>query len=196
MRHKAAWATCAAIAAIGCGSSDNSGDNNTTPPAPSGTIVSIAVNSSAPTMFLEASETFTAVATYTGGATQTVTGGAWATDASAVAQVDASTGRVVALSNGEATISFDYQGVRGSKHVRVLPNYGGSWDGIGKYTIASCTQTEGFADTNVCGNFGVGQAFRLWAAVHPGRRGRQWLHGARRPRIFEHVLQREPRTEV
>jgi hypothetical protein len=148
------WVWCAAIAAIGCGSS---GGNTQMPPAPSGTIVSIAVTSSAPTMFLGASETFSAVATYTSGATQALTAGAWTTDAPTVAQVD-SAGRVTGVGNGEVTISFDYQGVHGATHIRVLPNYAGSW--LGNYTILSCTPTEGFADQNVCNSFNVGQTFQ------------------------------------
>lgn len=146
----------AAIMTIGCGGGGNAG-NDQMPPAPSGTIVSIAVTSSAPTLFLGATETFSAVATYTSGATQTLTGGAWTTDAPAVATVDG-TGRATGVANGEVTISIDDQGVRGSKHVRVLPNYGGSW--IGNYTVVSCTPTEGFADQNVCGNFNAGQTLQ------------------------------------
>jgi hypothetical protein len=141
---------CAAIAAIGCGSS---GGNNQPPPAPSGTIVSIAVTSSSPMMFLGVTETFSAVATYTSGATQAVTGGTWTTNAPAVAPVDA-VGKVTAAGNGEATISVDYQGVHGSTHVRVLPNYGGNW--AGSYTVVSCTQTE---QIDFCGSFNVGQTF-------------------------------------
>jgi len=145
----------AAIAATACGSSGD--NNNAAPPAPSGTIVSIAVNSSGPTLFLGASETFTAVATYTGGGTQTLTGGAWSTDAPAVAVVD-SIGRVTTITNGEVTISVDYQGTHASKHVRVVPNYGGTW--LGNYTIVSCTPTGGFVDKNLCGSFTVGQTFQ------------------------------------
>lgn len=151
------FAACAAaVMTLGCGGGGNAG-NEPLPPAPSGAIVSIAINSSAPTVFLGATETFSAVATYTSGATQTVTGGAWTSDAPAVVGVDGR-GQVIGLANGEATISIDYQGVRGSKHIRVLPNYGGSW--IGNYTVVSCTNTEGFADQNVCGNFNVGQTFQ------------------------------------
>lgn len=146
------------IVTIGCGSSGSSdSNNNAMPPAPSGTIVSIAVNSSGPTLFLGASEIFTAVATYTSGATQTLTTAAWSTDAPAVALVD-SAGHVTTVSNGEVTIAADYQGMHASKHVRVLPNYAGIW--IGNYTIVSCTATDGFADKNLCGSFNVGQTFQ------------------------------------
>jgi len=155
VRHGSTLVLAAAIYAIGCGSSG--GTNNAAPPAPSGTVASIAVNSSGPTLFLGASETFTAVATYTSGATQAVTGGAWSSDAPAVALVD-STGRVTSATNGEVTISVDFQGTRGSKKVRVLPNYGGNW--LGNYTIVSCTPTDGFVDKNLCGNFNVGKTFQ------------------------------------
>ena len=149
MRRTAA-AALVAITAIGCGSNST----NAMPPAPSGTIVSIAVNSSAPTLFLGATETFAAVATYTSGATQTLTGGAWTTDTPAVALVD-SVGRVTTVTNGEATISVDYLGMHASKQVRVLPNYAGSWSGF--YTIVSCTPTDGFAAKNLCDSFNIGQ---------------------------------------
>lgn len=141
------------IAATGCGS-----DSSSLPATPSGSVVSVAVNSSAPTMFLGGSETFIAVATYSGGESQTVTGGAWSTDTPSVAQVEVQSGRVVAVANGNATISVTYQGLHGSKQIRVLPNYGGNW--LGNYFIASCTQTEQFADQNVCGSFNVSQAFQ------------------------------------
>ena len=148
-------AAIAAISAANCGGSSSS----TAPPAPtpSGTIVSIAVNSSGPTLFLGSAETFTAVATYTSGETQTLAGGIWSSDAAAVAVVD-SAGRVTSVTNGDVTISVEYQGMRASKHIRVLPNYGGTW--VGNYIIVSCTQTEGLADQNLCGTFTVGQAFQ------------------------------------
>jgi hypothetical protein len=155
VRRTATFVLSAAIAAASCGGSGGGASN--APPAPSGTIVSITVNSSGPTLFLGSAETFTAVATYTSGATQTLIGAAWSTDAPAVAFVD-SAGHVTTVANGEVTISAEYQGTRGSKRLHVVPNYGGTW--VGNYTIDSCTQTEGFADKDLCATFAVGQTFQ------------------------------------
>jgi hypothetical protein len=139
----------------GCGKSGGSGSSTPPPPsAPSGTVVSIAVNSSGPTMSLGASEGFTAVATLSDGSTVPLGVGTWSSDTPDVLLVD-STGTVIALKNGQATISLSYQNVRGSKTVRVVPNYAGVWSG--KYTVTSCVQTEGFIDTNLCAQFPVGQ---------------------------------------
>ncbi|MFI5178312.1 MAG: hypothetical protein ACHQO8_07105 [Vicinamibacterales bacterium] len=141
----------AIIAGAGCGSS---GGGTTLPPAPSGTVVSIQVNSQGPTIFLGAPETFTAIATYSSGGTQAITGGLWGTDNPAIAIADA-TGKVIPQGNGNVTVFVDFQGVRGTKAMRVLPSYAGTW--LGNYTVASCTQTGGFADQNLCAQLSPGQ---------------------------------------
>jgi hypothetical protein len=145
-----------AMIAAACGS--GGGTTTASPPAPSGTVVAIAVGSTGPTVFLGTPETFTAVATLSTGATENLAVGAWSSSAPSIAIVETGTGKVTSVANGEVTVSVDYQGVRGSKTVRVVPNYGGNW--FGMYVVTSCTQTDGFSDTNVCSGFPVGQTFQ------------------------------------
>ncbi len=92
-------------------------------------------------------ETFTATATRSDGSTQAVTSGQWSSDASAVATVDGA-GSVTAVSPGDATISVDFSGVRGSKRIAVRANYQGRWSG--NYIVNSCADTQGFAAAGAC----------------------------------------------
>jgi hypothetical protein len=154
IRHRAVCAIGTLAFAVGCGGGGGGGSSAVLPAAPSGTVVSIQVTSSGPAVFLGTPETFSAIATYSSGGTQTIVGGVWSTDNGTIAIVDA-TGKFIPEGNGEVTVFIDFQGVRGSKKIRVLPNYAGLW--IGSYTVTSCTQTDGFADGNLCSNF-VGQA--------------------------------------
>lgn len=119
---------------LGCGKSP------TRPSSPSGGGT-ITVKSSSDLLHLGASETFTAMLTTASGTTQTVSVGTWGSDAPTVAQVDGS-GQVTGIASGEATIFVDAQGVRGTKRIRILPNYQGSW--IGSYVIESCSSTGQF----------------------------------------------------
>jgi len=109
---------CATVlTAASCGSS---------PAAP--TVKVIAVQSSSGQLFLGVVEAFSAQETLSDGTTRAVTTGTWSSDAPAVASVD-STGRVTGKASGTATIIVDADGVRGTKLIRVLPNFGGSWSG-------------------------------------------------------------------
>jgi hypothetical protein len=140
----------------GCGG----GNNGSTPPpiAPSGTVVSIAVSSSGSSVYLGGVETFTATATLSTGGTQSLLVGTWSTSSAAIATVDSTTGKVTGVANGTVTISLDYQGVRGSKSVRVVPFYAGNW--AGSYIVSGCTQAQGFSDTNQCSNFPIGKSLQ------------------------------------
>ena len=149
----AAWVVALTALGAGCG-----GGGSTLPAAPSGTVVSIAVASSGATIYMGASEVFTAVATYSSGGSETIRTGAWSTDAPSIATVELGTGKVTGVGSGNVTVSVDYQGVRGSRTVRSQPNYSGVWNADSTlpnmgYTVTSCDQTEGFADANVCSNF-------------------------------------------
>jgi hypothetical protein len=95
-----------------------------------------------------ATETFTASATLSDGSTRAVTGGVWGGDAPFVASVEAGTGRVTGVGSGMVTIFVDAEGRRGTKLVRGLPNYQGTWSG--SYFVTSCSQTGAFALTDVC----------------------------------------------
>lgn len=145
------------FAMVGCG-----GSSPTAPATP--TATSITVNSTSTHLFLGNSETFTATVTLSNGSTQTLTSGTWSSDASGVATVVAGTGAVTAVGSGEVTIIVDAQGVRGTKRMRVLPNYQGIW--VGTYTVDSCTQTGDFIDGNLCGTTFVVGTNTLQAAVN------------------------------
>jgi hypothetical protein len=134
---------------INCGGSNPA-------PVPSPTTTSVTVNSSASQLFLGASEVFSATATLSNGSTAQVTGAVWSSDAPNVAQVESATGRVTGVASGNANVSVDYQGLRGTKLIRVLPNYQGTW--LGTYLIGTCTETLDFQTTGFCAAvFPVGQ---------------------------------------
>lgn len=111
---------------------------------PSPTPTSIAVHSSGATLFLGANETFTATITFSDGSTASVTAGTWSTDAATIATVD-STGKVTGRASGSVTVIVDASGVRGTKTIRILPNYTGSWKGA--YGIGNCRALGSMAFT-------------------------------------------------
>jgi hypothetical protein len=121
-----------------------------TPTAPSTpTATSITVASTGTSLFLGATETFTATVTLSNGTTQALTGGTWSSDATGVATVVGTTGAVTGISSGEVTVIVDAQGVRGTKRIRVLPRYQGIW--FGNYTVNTCAQTGDFIAADLCG---------------------------------------------
>ena len=133
------------VAAVlaGCGGSSPSG-----PSTPSVTPQSINVGSSSDRIFIGASETFTATATMSDGSTRSITG-VWGTDAPGVATAEGATGRVTGVGSGMVTVFVDSQGRRGTKLIRGLPNYQGTWSG--SYAVRSCTQSGQVAQANLCG---------------------------------------------
>src|SRR5262245_54838336 len=111
---------------IGCGCVLASCGSSSSPKTPStDSVVWIEVNSTNGQVLMGASETCSATAVRSDGSSQTVTGVAWSSDAPAVATVNAATGSVSGVKSGNATISADYQGLRGSKLIAVRPNYAG-----------------------------------------------------------------------
>jgi hypothetical protein len=121
--------------------------NKGNPTNPTPVVQSIIVNSSSDMLFIGTSETFTATATASDGSSIAVVGGVWGSDSPSVATVDAS-GRVTIEGSGMATIFVDYQGRRGSKLIRGLPNYQGAWSG--SYYITSCSNSGDFASAKFC----------------------------------------------
>lgn len=107
-----------------------------TPTAP--TATSITIQSSSALLFLGVTEAFQAVITFSDGSTQTVTTGTWNTDAPAIATVDG-TGHVTGVASGNVTIAVDAMGVHGTKAIRVLPNYGGTF--TGNLLLVNCSST-------------------------------------------------------
>lgn len=105
-------------------------------------VQSIAVISSSDMLYIGASETFTAVATMTDGSSKAVIEGVWSGDNPSVAMVEVTTGQVTIVGSGMVTISVTYSGKTGSKTIRGLPNYQGTWSG--RYYIVSCNATGDF----------------------------------------------------
>jgi len=108
------WLVCLAVLA-GCG-----GDGPTPPTAPGRFGVTSITVTGSDLLLVGASETFTAA-----GDTRVITAPRWGSDAPGVATVDPATGRVTAVGTGTATIFVDAYGIRGTKLVRTLPNFGG-----------------------------------------------------------------------
>lgn len=134
------------VAVAGCG-----GNTGANPSGPTQTTVqSVTVSSLSDLLFLGVTETFTATATTSSGGSQPVTSG-WGTDAPTVASVESGTGRVTGVGSGMVTVFVDYQGRRGTKLIRVLPNYQGVWSG--SYFVTACSQTGQMASVgNPCGS--------------------------------------------
>lgn len=91
----------------------------------------------------------TATAFFSNGTTSPVASG-FTSDAPSVATVTAS-GSVSGVAIGDATISVDYQGMRASKKIHVLPGYGGIF--VGSYTVSGCSATGGFVSTDPTQDF-------------------------------------------
>lgn len=111
-------------------------------------VQSIAVISSSNMLYIGASETFTAVATMTDGSSKAVIEGVWSEDNPGVAMVEAATGQVTIVGSGMVNIFVDYAGQQGSKSIRGLPNYQGTWSG--SYIFTSCNATGDFLLIDFC----------------------------------------------
>jgi len=133
------WLVCLALA-TGCG-----GGASSTPTAPAVPLVTRITVSGSDLLLVGSSETFTA-AIESGNATVP----RWTSDAPAVATVDLS-GRVTAVGLGTATISADTNGVRGTKSIRTLPNFAGSWKGV--YQQMGCDADGEFVHMQACDSF-------------------------------------------
>ena len=108
------------------------------------------------------SETFTAVDN--GGSA--VTTATWGTDAPGVVAVESYTGRITAVGTGTATVFADLNGVRGTKSVRTLPNFAGSWSGL--YQETACEATGDWAKFCVNDPWELGTAY-VWMTLTQDR---------------------------
>jgi hypothetical protein len=106
-------------------------------------------------MYIGSTTLFEARETLGNGTTRVPTSVAWSSDRLQVATVS-NTGAVTAVAAGEATISADVNGTRGSVLVRVLPNFGGAWSG--NETIVSCADSGQLSGVCSAGGF-VGEVF-------------------------------------
>lgn len=106
-------------------------------------------------VYIGSTTQFEARETLGNGTTRVPTSVGWSSDKPQVAAVS-NAGVVSAVAAGEATISADVNGTRGSLLVRVLPDFGGAW--VGTETVVSCTdsgQISGFCSESEL----VGEAF-------------------------------------
>jgi Bacterial Ig-like domain (group 2) len=125
-------------------------------------VTSVTISSQSDLLFVGVTETFTAT-TNLGPAT----GANWSSDAPSIATADSGSGRITGVGTGRATISADVRGVRGSKLMRVLPNFGGSWSG--SYAVNDCQSTSTFAQAGFCGSFFRGQILNMNLGVSQAR---------------------------
>jgi len=109
----------------------------------------ITVISSSDLLYIGISETFTAMATMSDGSTKAVIDGVWSVDNPNVALVATTTGEVMIVGSGMVNIFVDYAGQQGSKSIRGLPNYQGTWSG--NYIFTSCSATEDHLLGDFCG---------------------------------------------
>lgn len=130
---------------VGCGGSGGGG----TAPSPTATGITINTPNNATMFAIGQTFTFTATATMSNGTTQAAAG-AWGTDAPAVATASGN-GDVRFVGSGDVTVFVDYGGTRGTRRVRGLPNYQGTW--VGSYSVSGCEHSGAFGAANFCGDF-------------------------------------------
>lgn len=137
-----------AFAIVGCGESPTTPQNPSTP-----TVVSIAVTSASGILKIGQTETFTAMAQMSDG-TQKAASGTWSSNDTNVAQVNSSSGSVTIVGAGTANITMTYSGMTGSKAIRGIPDFQGTW--MGNYIVVSCAATEDWETAGFCGTFPPG----------------------------------------
>jgi hypothetical protein len=145
---------CAVLAWVAAAAACGGSKSPSAPSAPTPVVQSISVTSPSSMLRIGATETFTATAAMSNGSSQPVSGGQWGSDNPAVARAEASTGRVTGVGSGTATIYVDYQGRRGTKLIRVVPDFQGTWSG--SYVIDACQQSGDFAAIRFCSDFQAG----------------------------------------
>jgi hypothetical protein len=123
-----------AAAGAACNSKDS------TPGSPSETVTALAISPATDFLKLKATERFTVNASLGGGTTRAVTP-RWSSDTASVATVD-SGGLVTAVATGSATIIADYEGLRATRLIQVLPDYAGRW--TGDFVVESCSVSGSF----------------------------------------------------
>lgn len=150
-RPLALWFGAACLAGVfssACGSSASLGSQLT----PSGSVTLTALSISLNTPSVGGGVQATATATFSNGTTSPIASG-FGTDAPGVATVS-STGGVTGVAVGDVTIFVDYQGMRASKKVHVLPSYTGTF--VGTYIVNTCVATGGFSSTDPAADFCTG----------------------------------------
>jgi len=156
MKRHALWIVLA-VTVTSCGGGSSSPTAPTAPVAPAApTVTGVTVNG------LDALRqnfftNYTATQTLSNGATQTPTAVTWTSDNPGVASVEAN-GDVNGNANGTATITATVNGVRGSKTIRVVANFGGTWSGT--YRLNKCDESGQFRG-QWCQQFTVGASYPM-----------------------------------
>lgn len=143
-----------AVLVAACG---GSGGGGSTAPSPTPTAITITTPNNASMFSIGQTFTFTASAAMSNGGTQAVTG-TWGADAPGVATASGN-GDIRFVGSGDVTVFVDYAGMRGTKRVRGLPNYQGTW--VGSYLITSCENSGAFAAAGFCGDFPTNRVLPL-----------------------------------
>jgi len=157
MKRLSASVLLACTAALfGCGGDGNGGGGGV-----SRIPVSLSLTPNTDLITINSSESYRAVVNYDNGTSEFVsTNVTWNSDAPTVASVD-TTGVVRGLSSGWATVYADYQGMRGTRKLRVLPDYQGRWEG--DWMVTAC-RDEGDWEGG-CFGFPTGELFGLTLVV-------------------------------
>jgi len=111
--------------------------NSAAAPAGMGLIIS-----GADSVLTGTTTTYTVTVTLPDGSVRTITP-SWSSSAAQVATVDEA-GRLDARAHGSATLTAAYDGLRATKIVRVVNNYGGTWSG--RYIVRACKDSGIFTD--------------------------------------------------
>ena len=146
----------------GCGGNSPSGPSQT--PA-SGAPTSVAIAAGVDLMKLKATGTFGLTANYSNGNAGSVQG-TWRSDNPSVATVD-TTGRVTATGTGETNIVGEFQGLRATQPLRVVPDYQGRWNG--DFSVTGCTADGDFQRGNFCAEFPTADLFALTMGLTQNR---------------------------
>jgi len=107
------------------------------PSAPSVRTTSVTINGSTDFLKMQETVTFTATATRSDGSTAAVSN--WTSSAPGVLSINPTTGAATGVSAGQATITATFDGVTGTRSVRVVPQYSGTWSGF--YQVTTCSAT-------------------------------------------------------
>jgi len=140
-------ATLVVLAA--CGGANNS------PSGPSDTILGLSLSPGVDILLIQKAVQFTATASFSGGEVRAVQG-SWGSDASSVATVTMD-GVVTGVGAGLVTIFVDYEGVRATRLLRVVPDYAGRWEG--GYRVEGCTDSGDWA--GICADEDPAVVWRL-----------------------------------
>jgi Bacterial Ig-like domain (group 2) len=150
----------------GCGgNSPNSPSPTAGSGSGSGAPTSVAIAAGVDLMKLKATGTFGLTANYSNGSAGSVQG-TWRSDNPSVATVD-TTGRVTATGAGETNIVGEFQGLRATQPLRVVPDYQGRWNG--DFSVTGCTADGDFQRGNFCAEFPTPDLFALTMGLTQNR---------------------------